>query len=151
MARPYGYAGLYHDTVYAIGRSEAGMRRDLAEQDESPELDSVVPCTRRAFDAVRAGQVQVHTPRQAGERAVLVLINGTLDVPRGVGRPPRDPSGAGTPYAIRVPAALHARVMALPAAQRAKASVAMIDALEDYLAGLDAVTVTVAETRTPRY
>lgn len=54
MSKPYGYAGLYQDTVYAIGRSEAGVERDRknteAQIADVIQLDSTVPCTRRAFD-----------------------------------------------------------------------------------------------------
>ena len=118
MTTPSGYAALYQDTVYAIGRSEAGLARDLvsteAEIGDTIQVDSTVPCTRRAYDAIKAGSVQVHTPRQVDgdPRRLLVMVGGVLDVPRGRGRPALDHGQEARTVAARLPADLHARLVA---------------------------------------
>ncbi len=129
MSKPYGYAGIASGAVFAVGRSAPSMLRSL-DPDDPPLLDTIVPCTRRAYDAV------VGCFRMKGTQSVLVsgtirIVDGTLDLPRKPGRPAKAPGASRTrTYGVTVTADVHARVMALTALQRAALGVKVAKAVE---------------------
>lgn len=133
MNRPYAFAGLYQSTVYALGRSERGVeldrRREERKTAETIGLDSVVPCTRRAYAAVKRGEVQVRTSGPG-----LHMVAGVLDTERRPGRPPIDESDRETiMVGGRLPAGVEARVRARATADGVSVSDVVRSALDAYL------------------
>lgn len=132
MTRPYAFAGLYASTVYALGRSERGVELDRKREErkigESIALDAVVPCTRRAYAAIKRGEVRVATGGPG-----LHMVDGVLDTERGPGRPRASRGERSITVAVRVPESDHARLVARASADGVTASDVARAAIDAYL------------------
>lgn len=125
----HGYAAMANGMVYAIGRSVGGMVRDLERQeaDSGSHLEhfTTIACTRRAFDAIRAGRTDI-------DGVELFTRDGVLDAPkRPVGRPSYGERLES--FAVRLPASLRARLRARARLDRCTDAEVFRKALEAFL------------------